>query len=343
MADKPKKEATAANGSRPTLRSVAEITGMAVTTVSRALNDAPDISNKTKTIVREAADKIGYRPERSSKHLRTGKSFNIAFINDHADEHPDFARRMILGITTCLVDTNYELFIKPQLRGTNDVDLIRDLVRSQSVDGVIFTHTRPQDDRVKYLLEIDFPFVTHGRTELATQHPYYDLNSYEFTALAAKRLLSKGCQSITQVTPPTSLTSFAHHMHGLSAATRSAGLEPYIFNEPPVTDMDVDALHQLAIKRIRIGDFPDGVICGSELSALAVMDAFQGEGLEIGKDVHFVSRRTSRVLRFVRPRIDTINEDIFKAGETMAQLLLRRFENAPMKELQVLVEPEVDW
>ncbi|MGO8189994.1 hypothetical protein AB9F38_35180, partial [Rhizobium leguminosarum] len=56
------------------------------------------------------------------------------------------------------------------------------LAREGSVDVVIITHTRPQDERVKYLLEIGMPFVTFGRTELLSAHPYVDLDHEQIGA-----------------------------------------------------------------------------------------------------------------------------------------------------------------
>ena len=70
---------------QPTLKTISEITGLAVATVSRALSDAPDIGENTKVRVRQVADDIGYVPNRAGVRLRTGKTHVIALVlsTDH--------------------------------------------------------------------------------------------------------------------------------------------------------------------------------------------------------------------------------------------------------------------
>ena len=65
---------------RPTLKTIAAATGLAIATVSRALKDAPDIGEDTKRRVRETATLLGYRPNRAGVRLRTGKTNVIALV-----------------------------------------------------------------------------------------------------------------------------------------------------------------------------------------------------------------------------------------------------------------------
>jgi LacI family transcriptional regulator len=68
------------DGDRPTLKTIAALTGLSIATVSRALKDAPDIGEDTKRRVREEAARVGYRPNRAGVRLRTGKTNVIALI-----------------------------------------------------------------------------------------------------------------------------------------------------------------------------------------------------------------------------------------------------------------------
>ena len=330
-------------GERPTLRTVARLSGLAVSTVSRALNDAPDINAETKCKVRAVAEAINYRPVRSSVNLRTGKSYNLALVINHADEHLEFARRMIVGITGRIKNTRYELFISPEYPDADPASQIRAIIESGAADGVILTHTLPQDDRVKYLLEAGFPFVTHGQTELLTPHAWYDYDNRAFTNVASKRLISLGCQSIGLVAATGHITSYGHSVQGVADAVREAGLPPHPFNFVPKVDGNVAEVHDFATRQARAGSVPQGVVCTSDLATLAVMDAFQAEGLEIGRDVCIVARKTSNVLTYARPRVEVVLEDLEQAGHDMADLLLRRIDGEDPRRLQVLVKPEPCW
>lgn len=83
MDGKTKNRATTAapvEGGRPTLKTIAFMTGLGVTTVSRALKDAPDIGAETKERVRLVAKQIGYQPNRAGVRLRTGKTNVISLV-----------------------------------------------------------------------------------------------------------------------------------------------------------------------------------------------------------------------------------------------------------------------
>ena len=83
---------------RPTLKTIAELTGFAVQTVSRALSDAPDISARTKEQVRKVADDIGYVPNRAGVRLRTGRTNVIALVLPTDNDVLNLTSRLISAI-----------------------------------------------------------------------------------------------------------------------------------------------------------------------------------------------------------------------------------------------------
>ena len=70
------------------------------------------------------------------------------------------------------------------------------------------------------------------------------------------------------------------------------------------------------------------------------MAALTDSGIAIGRDVHLVVKQTSGAFSQVRPRVDTIFENVALAGQQMAELLLRRIQGEPAENLQILYHPE---
>ena len=101
---------------------------------------------------------------------------------------------LVEGVSRFMKPIGYRTTVVPQLQADDPLEAVRDLVEEGSVDGVIITHTRPQDDRVKYLLEVGMPFVTFGRTELLSAHPSIDLDHEMIGAEAP------GCCSMPAIT-----------------------------------------------------------------------------------------------------------------------------------------------
>ena len=90
---------------RPTLKTIAVATGLAVATVSRALKDAPDIGEETKRRVRETAARLGYRPNRAGVRLRTGKTNVIALVLSTETDVMNHTSRLIYSIANALRGT----------------------------------------------------------------------------------------------------------------------------------------------------------------------------------------------------------------------------------------------
>jgi LacI family transcriptional regulator len=321
---------------QPTLKTIADLAGLGVTTVSRALKDGPELSVETKARVRTIANEIGYRPHRAGVRLKTGRTFVISLVLNQADDMSDYARRLIMGISQALSGTQYHLQVLPQNIDQDPVDPVRYIVDTQAADGLILTHSEPQDLRVKMLLERDFPFITFGRTELATPHPYIDTDNFDFAYRAAQALIARGRKRIVIVLPPRRFTYSGHQLGGYRRALFEAGLKPRIAEGVDLYS-PAFTLRAYANALATQSDAPDGIICGSELQALGMILGFQEAGFAIGKDVDIVNKKTSNILDLVQLPTLQFSEDLIGAGHACAKFLLKRIESeAPISELQRL-------
>lgn len=324
---------------RPTLKTIAGLTGLGVTTVSRALKDGPELSAETKARVRAVAAEIGYRPDRAGVRLRTGRTYVVGLILDQNDEIAEFARRIIIGISDVLRETSYHLVVMPQFRDADPMDPIRYVLQTGAADGIIFTHTRPHDPRVRLLQEWNFPFVTHGRTALPQPHPFHDYDNEAFGRLSAQRLIARGRRRLALIRPPRGFTYFRHMVQGFETAAKAGGAQAEICEE---VDLDSspsvlrDFARRLAARRER----PDGLVCGSEIRCVALIAGLQDAGLSVGCDIDLVAKQTSELLDHLTPAIDSFGEDLAFAGEEMARFLLRRIAGASVAELQSVGAPK---
>lgn len=186
---------------RPTLKTLAFMTGLGVTTVSRALKDAPEIGAETRRRVQLVAKQIGYRPNRAGVRLRTGKTNVISLVLNTEQEIMSFVSDIIYGVSEVIADTPYHLIVTPYSRSQDPLDPIRYLVETGSADGVIISRTQPNDARARYMLEHGIPFATHGRTEMGLVHPYHDFDNYAFAVEAVRRLAGVGRRRLALLAP----------------------------------------------------------------------------------------------------------------------------------------------
>lgn len=205
-----KREAAEESAGKPTLRTIAELTGLAVTTVSRALGGAPQIALETREKVQRVAAEIGYFPDRAAQRLRIGRTNVITLVLDPHDEILGFGTSLVNGLTAALRNTPYHLVITPHFANVPSIDPVRHIMRNRMADGIVFSRTEPFDARVRLLLENDFPFICHGRTDLAVPHPYVDFDNFAFAYEATKRLIDKGRKRLSIILPPQRFTFFQH-------------------------------------------------------------------------------------------------------------------------------------
>ncbi|MGO4838351.1 LacI family DNA-binding transcriptional regulator, partial [Rhizobiaceae sp. 2RAB30] len=146
-----------AEGGRPTLKTLAFMTGLGVTTVSRALKDAPEIGAETRKRVQLVAKQIGYRPNRAGVRLRTGKTNVISLVLNTEEQIGGFVSDMVYGISEFLAGTSYHLIVTPYSRNNDPLEPVRYIVETGSADGIIISRIQPDDPRVRYMVEHGMP------------------------------------------------------------------------------------------------------------------------------------------------------------------------------------------
>lgn len=324
---------------KPTLRTIAELTGLAVPTVSRALADDPVINHETRRRVHQVASQIGYAPDRAAQRLKTGRTNVISVLLDPHEEILGFGTSIMLGITNALQGTPYHLIVMPNFVKSSNVEAVEYIVRNKLADGLIFTRTEPLDPRVRLLIENDFPFVTHGRTEFSMPHAFVDYDNFAFAYEAARRLIAKGRKRLTIILPPRRLTFRQHMQHGFMTAIREAGIG-YEFPEGIDLDSPAGGVRDHFRDRARLPDPPDGLICPGEVSAMAAVTGLYEVGHMLGREYDIVAKQTSRLLSDIQPGVETIYEDLTIAGEQLGRTLLRRIAGEAVTDLQIMQPPQ---
>jgi LacI family transcriptional regulator len=324
-------------GERPTLKTIAYMTGLGVTTVSRALNDAPDISQATKERVRLVAKQIGYRPNRAGVRLRTGKTNVISLVLSVENEFLGLTSHVVYGISEYLAATPYHLIVTPYRLGSDPLEPVRYIVETGSADGIIFSRTERQDPRVRYLHERGFPFATHGRTEMGIVHPYFDFDNGAYAEIAVERLVARGRRQLALIPPPGNLTYSDHIIGGFQRA-----VDRHDLIEIPVhvtTDSGYEAIRAEVGRIMTARRRPDGLVCAGAVSAIAAVTAAEESGLAIGRDFDVAVKESFDIMRKFRPEIEVVREDFRAAGMGLAEAVVRTIEGTPPEELQRLDVP----
>lgn len=318
---------------RPTLKTIAFMAGLGVTTVSRALKDAPEIGIETRKRVQLIARQVGYRPNRAGVRLRTGKTNVIALVLNTQDEIMGFTSHVVHGVSEVLADTQYHLIVTPYTHSKDPMEPIRYIVETGSADGIIFSRVEPDDARVRYLIEHNVPFATHGRTDMGIEHPFHDFDNYSFARDVATRLVERGRRRLAILTPPAHLTYYRHTVKGFFDGVQASGCTGTIL---PGIDIDtpLELLRQRVDAIMRAPDRPDGIVCGSSAATVATVAGLESAGLRLGVDVDVASKQSFDILPWFRSELIVVDESFKLAGRKLAEAVLARIAGTDAGKLQ---------
>jgi len=218
---------TLAAGRHITIKDVAEDLGLSITTISRALNGYPDVGEATRKRVSEAAQRLGYRPNRNAQRLVTRRTRNVAWVqqdNDRKFVDPHFVETMA-GVLRGARALGYDIVLASDTP-ENEMDVYDRFVNDNSVDGFVLDLPRPNDRRVSYLLEAGRPFVTHGRDGRRGDYGWVDIDNYANFYNLTRLLIANGHRQIAFINGDEAFCYAIYRRQGVVDALRDGGLSP---------------------------------------------------------------------------------------------------------------------
>lgn len=331
----------ARRGGKPTLKTIAALSGLAVPTVSRALSDAPDIGAATKARVRQIARDVGYEPNRAGLGLRTGRTNVVSLVLAARFDMMNHTALLITTLAAELRRAGYNLIVTPYTPEQDPMDPVRQVVRTGMADALILNQMLPDDPRVRFLAERGFPFATHGRTDCGIAHPWYDYDNEAFGRIAIRELAARGCRSVAMIAPPRGQT-YAEHM--IAAAAAEAGAIGIAFEVAP--DIDIasprEAIEESVARRLA-GHAPvDGFVCASNTATMAAVASAEAAGRKVGADIQFFAKETASILKLFRREIVVVSEDLVRTGEFLSRAVLRAIRDPEAPPMQGLEAPGLD-
>jgi len=326
---------TTTQTAKPTLKTISQLSGLAVPTVSRALNDAPDIGRDTKKLVRKIADEIGYIPNRAGVRLRTGRTNVVSLIM--STDHNNHTGRLIASVSGGLFGSPFHLIVTPSFPADDPMKPVRYIVETGSADAIILNQIADEDPRVAYLMERNFPFVTHGRSKWSERHAYYDFDNNAYGTQAVKGLKARNRENVLLLGPPLYHSYGAHMLEGARTTAERLGMT---FDRITTIDSDTPSPKAAPLLAAYLKENPqiDGIVTGSTNAATAAVGAIEQLGRTLGGDIDVFTKEAEPYLTLMRPELLAIYENIETTGEFLAKAALQAIRSpaaAPAQKLDL--------
>ena len=312
------------------LKELSQQLGLSQTTVSRALNGYPEVSEATRKRVFEAARMHNYRPNTRAQSLATGRSMAIGHVIpmslNHEMVNPIFGDFMA-GAGETYAKHGYEMLLSVANDNRTEEDIYRAFRARGSVDGVVVHGPRMADNRLPLLEELGIPFVVHGRaTGHDAPYPWLDVNNRRAFNRATSFLLDLGHKRIALING-LEFMDFAHRRRqGYEEALTERDLRP----DPELMsagEMTENVGHDTAQAMLDLADPPTAFVVSSVISALGVRRAIESRGHAMGRDISVITHDDA--LSYLRndgaePVFTAVRSSVRDAGRRLAQVLIDR-------------------
>jgi DNA-binding LacI/PurR family transcriptional regulator len=322
---------------KTTIVDIAAASGVSVTTVSRILNNKPDVAEETRERVLRVMEEHGFAPQSSWQQIRSGKSHLIA-MHFPQDFNPP-AHRVIFEAALGCEDAGYSINI--MVNSLSDNDLLA-IFRGGQADGMILMEIQTHDRRVEVLRQHAYPFVLIGRCADNTGVSFVDIDIEHGVTQAMQHLVELGHRHIGFVTlsPVVQEKEYGYSTWALQSydrACRQYGLSPQ-WRAVGLNSADAARVVQHLIDE---NPHITAIVTPQENCVIGVLKAIRAKGLRVPDDVSVVGLLGDSMSELATPPLTTISFPAAEMGREAARILLGHLAGTLTTPQQTLIRPEL--
>jgi len=330
---------------RPTIKTLAEMTGFSIATVSKALSGSPVVTAATREKIFRAAAETGYQANARGLALRTGKTLQAGVLmpvttaTNYEWDGVEYTQ-ILQGLSKALEGTAYRIAIHPVRDVAEGLETARRIVEQGLADGLVFSGILVSDPRIDYLAERGFPFVSLGRCRKPLVYAHVDADHREATRIATARLIAGGHRRIALINPDPRLSYAQDRLDGFDLAFAEAGIAA---SRDLIVSGDLSTLYgkRSAERLLAHAEPATAFVCVNEATALGVLAGLHGLGREAGQGVDVIAFDDINVSAYLSPPLTTLYHPIEAQGRKLGEFLLRRMDGEPPEKLMHVFQPEL--
>jgi LacI family transcriptional regulator len=334
---------------RPSIRDVARKAGVSVSTVSRVLNDRPDVAPATRERVRRAIAELNYHPNAQAVGLSRRRTGVVGLVV--SDMITPFCTAIIESVQNSLREHGYWMLLAAQ-RLINEQDarlqarLVEELGRSRRIDGLlILTPMESSLESLRAMAREGLPSVLIDMQYDGSELNYISVDNYQGGYLATEHLLQLGYRDIAIICGPDWMKVSHDRLAGYKAALQD--WEAPICPEwiVPGEGFNEDAGRHAMRALLTADHRPRALFAGDDLIAFGAMSVLDEDrvGLRVPEDMAFVGFDDIPAAASFRPPLTTVRQPLERMGRLAAEHLCRLIagETGENGLLQVTVETEL--
>lgn len=312
--------------SRATIKEVASAAGVSTQTVSRVINERPDVSPETRKRVQRVVEKLGYRPSALARSLISQRSYTLGVVT--AGLKHIGPTRTLSGITSAAEALGYSILLKElPSYGTEDVTAIFQALLSRHVDGIIWAVSEVGENR-KWLLnkpsDFEVPLV-YLTMETQPDLSIVSIDNYLGGRMAMSHLLEQGYRKIGHIAGPLEWWEARQRMAAWRDALRDSGLKS---NDKQWVEGDWSSASGVFASEKLCDQYPDmdAIFVANDQMALGAIQVLSRRGLCIPENVGIVGFDNIAESAFFSPALTTVQQDQYSVARIAVEELIKIIE-----------------
>ncbi len=319
-----------------TLKELSKILGVSISTISKALNDSPEISHDTKTKVKELAALHKYQPNVLARNLKSGTTKTIAVVIPSVQNF--FFAQVLYGIEQEIAKTDYNLVVSLTNESLEKESNNLNHFSNGIVDGFIVTASEETQIKKEYThfksaLDNKKAIVMFDRVIKDINCDKVLVDDKEAVYKATSHLIKSGRKKIALVSTISNLTVGKSRIAGYKQALNENGIE---FLESYVVSSSEEGIKK-ETDLFLSNNQTDAIIALDIQSSLSSLKSVKEKGLEIPKDVAIIGYSSERTASHLTPELSTISQNGIEIGRKATKLLIDRlkFPEKPFENIVV--------
>jgi len=313
-----------------TIRDIARLAGVSTATVSRVLNQKPDVGPATRERVQRLMEEMAFVPSITASRLAGGRSRVIGILIPSLawPSIPEIMR----GVSEVIEHTPYELLLysitHEQDRTEKDQhDIIDRILATKLAAGLLAMFPGQSARHLTRLHEQGFPIVMVDDQAEPTNIPSVGASNRRGGYAATRYLIREGHRRIAHIQGPKKyLVSYERYL-GYCEALSEAGITP----EPALVlegDFMLSGGRSCASKLLALEERPTAIFAANDLMAYGVLEAAEEYGLRIPEDLSLIGFDDIPLSAHTRPALTTVRQPFYSIGQRAIELLLSLLESS---------------
>lgn len=313
-----------------TIADIAKKLNTTSATVSRALNDHPGISTKTKKRVLQAAEKLHYRRNTVASALRKGQTGIIGVIIPSAEIN--FFGSVVHGIENMANQNGYNVLIYQSNESWEHEQKGIETFLNARVDGIIVSMAKEKNDHTHFVnaRQTKMPIVFFDRTNDELETDSVSIDDHKGGYMATEHLIEQGYKRIAHISGPQHLKIFKARLEGYKAALKKNGI-PFDARLVYTGDVSIEAGRHAVQYFLELPVPPDAVFAVEDFTALGAIKELKHNNISIPKDFGIIGFANESFGEHISPSLSTIDQQTVTMGKEAFLLMLELIEEKSNK------------